>query len=49
MITFFEKGSSDTTFRVVNRHHRKALYFQQGVGYIYFYRSRAVAKRYGNY
>ncbi|AGQ23948.1 MULTISPECIES: hypothetical protein [Lactobacillus] len=49
MIILFEKGGSDTTFRVVNRHHRKALYFQQGGGYIYFYRSRAAAKRYGNY
>ncbi|WP_283112026.1 hypothetical protein [Lactobacillus gallinarum] len=49
MIILFEKGGSDTTFRVVNRHHRKVLYFQHGGGYIYFYRSRAAAKRYGNY
>ena len=49
MIILFAKGGSDTTFRVVNRHHHKALYFQQGGGYIYFYRSRATAKRYGNY
>ena len=49
MIILFEKGGSDTTFRVVSRHHNKALYFQQGGGYIYFYRSRATAKRYGNY
>lgn len=47
MIIFFEKGGSDTIFRVITRHHRKALYFQQGGGYIYFYRSRAVAKRKG--
>ena len=49
MIILFAKGGSDTTFRVVSRHHNKALYFQQGGGYIYFYRSRATAKRYGNY
>ena len=49
MIILFAKGGSDTTFRVVSRHHHKALYFQQGGGYIYFYRSRATAKRYGNY
>ena len=49
MIILFAKGGSDTTFRVVSRHHYKALYFQQGGGYIYFYRSRATAKRYGNY
>lgn len=49
MIILFAKGGSDTTFRVVNRHHHKALYFQQGGGYIYFYCSRATAKRYGNY
>ena len=49
MIILFAKGGSDTTFRVVNRHHHKALYFQQGGGYIYFYRSRATVKRYGNY
>ena len=49
MITLFAKGGSDTTFRVVSRHHHKALYFQQGGGYIYFYRSGATAKRYGNY
>lgn len=49
MIILFAKRGSDTTFRVVSRHHHKALYFQQGGGYIYFYRSRATAKRYGNY
>ena len=49
MIILFAKGGSDTTFRVVSRHHHKALYFQQGGGYIYFYRSRATVKRYGNY
>lgn len=49
MIILFAKGGSDTTFRVVSRHHHKALYFQQGGGYIYFYRSGATAKRYGNY
>ena len=49
MIILFAKGGSNTTFRVVSRHHNKALYFQQGGGYIYFYRSRATAKRYGNY
>ena len=49
MIILFAKGGSDTTFRVVSRHHHKALYFQQGGGYIYFYSSRATAKRYGNY
>ena len=49
MIILFAKGGSDTTFRVVSRHVHKALYFQQGGGYIYFYRSRATAKRYGNY
>lgn len=49
MIILFAKRGSDTTFRVVNRHHHKALYFQQGGGYIYFYRSRAAARRYGNY
>lgn len=49
MIILFARGGSDTTFRVVSRHHYKALYFQQGGGYIYFYRSRATAKRYGNY
>lgn len=49
MIILFAKDGSDTTFRVVSRHHHKALYFQQGGGYIYFYRSRANAKRYGNY
>lgn len=49
MIILFARGGSDTTLRVVSRHHNKALYFQQGGGYIYFYRSRATAKRYGNY
>lgn len=49
MIILFAKGGSDATFRVVSRHHNKALYFQQGGGYICFYRSRATAKRYGNY
>lgn len=49
MIILFEKGGSDITFRVVNRHHRKALIFGEAASRIYFYRSRAAAKRYGIY
>ena len=49
MIILFEKGGSDITFRVVNRHNRKTLIFEEAASRIYFYRSRATAKRYGNY
>lgn len=49
MIILFEKGGSDTLFRIVNRHHRKTLDFERSLGHIYFYRSQAAAKHYGNY
>lgn len=49
MIILFKKGGSDIFFRIVNHHHRKALDFERSLGHIYFYRSRIVAKRYGNY